>query len=85
MALTTYQRAIIAEAKRNGGKVTTEQAVSLIGANYFRNERKYVGEALSRMVNSGLLIREKPGVFALPTEPPKPKQVTKTGEQPTLF
>jgi len=85
MALTTYQRAIISEAKRNGGKVTTEQVTALIGGNYFRNERKYVGEALSRMVNAGLLNREKPGVFTLTTEAQKPKSVTKTGEQPTLF
>jgi len=85
MALTTYQKAIISEAKRNGGKVTTEQVTALIGGNYFRNGSKYVDKALSRMVNAGLLHREKPGVFTLPTEPPKPKSVTKTGEQPTLF
>jgi len=37
------------------------------------------------MVNAGLLNREKPGVFTLTTEAQKPKSVTKTGEQPTLF
>lgn len=85
MALTTYQRAIISEAKRNGGKVTTEQVSALIGESGYKSQKQQAGEILSRMVNAGLLNREKPGVFALPTESQKPKSVTKTGEQPTLF
>jgi len=85
MALTTYQRAIIAEAKRNGGKVTTGQAAALIGESGYKNQKQQAGEILSRMVNAGLLNRGKPGVFTLPIETQKPKSVTKTGEQPELF
>lgn len=46
-------------------RFTLEDAVRWIGRSYYANERKHTGDVLSRMVKSGLLKREKPGVFVL--------------------
>lgn len=75
MALTTYQRAIIAEANRNGGQITKAQAVRLIGGVYYCNTEHHVGSVLSRMVKSGLLERIKPGVFQV-CDKKRPKGIT---------
>jgi predicted transcriptional regulator of viral defense system len=75
MALTSHQRAIIAEAKRNGGHITKAQAVALIGSAYYCNAENHVGSVLSRMVKAGMLERTNPGVFQVCGKR-KPKGVT---------
>ncbi len=79
MALTSHQRAIIAEAKRNGGHITKAQAVALIGSAYYCNAENHVGTVLSRMVKSGLLERIKPGVFRVEGKK-RPKALTAIGD-----
>jgi hypothetical protein len=64
MALSDKQKKVLAFCQANGGKITKQQAMSIIDTSY-RNGEKYVGEVLSRMVNAGLLIREKPGHFKI--------------------
>lgn len=43
--------------------VTKKEVVDLFGHCYYHNGEKHIGDMLSRMVNNGLLIRIKPGVF----------------------
>jgi len=64
--LTPKQRKILDLAKN--GEFTKQEAVALIGDNY-NSAEKYVGEVLSRMVESGLIIRVRNGVFRLPLPP----------------
>jgi hypothetical protein len=59
------QMTILSHCRRRG-KLTLAQAVELIGKNIYCNERKHVGAVLSNMVRRGLLVRHRPGVFALP-------------------
>lgn len=61
MKLTPKQSAVIKFCHENGG-ITKAQAMGLINDHY-HNGSKHVGETLSRMVNQGLLIRVKPGIF----------------------
>lgn len=61
MSLTTKQSTVLKFCQENGG-ITKAQAMELINDHY-HNGSKHVGETLSRMVNAGLLIRVKPGVF----------------------
>jgi len=49
----------------NGGEVTKAQVVEAIGGNYYCHGDKHVGDRLSRMVKSGMLIRVKPGLFKI--------------------
>jgi len=62
MALSEKQRKVIEFCHKNDGKITKKQAMDIIDTHYYNGE-KYVGNVLSRMVNAGLLIREKPGHF----------------------
>lgn len=64
--MSQKQTLIIETAKQNGGKITTAQAVALLGREYYHNGQKYVSEILGRMAKSGALIRVKRGVYELP-------------------
>lgn len=88
MGLTPSQKRILQLAKDMGGTITSSVIVEALGGAYFRNPEKYVGDIVSRMVKSGLLIRVKPGAFRLPTadEPKKAKSGTMLADDsPTLF
>jgi len=87
MKLTPQQTQILQDARANGGTITKKQIVESYGRCYFHNGAKHLGEILSRMVNSGLLIREKPGVFTVGTgKKNKPsKEAEYLANQTTLF
>jgi hypothetical protein len=82
--MTPEQKQIIAILQANGGEATKTQVVKEIGRNYYCNGEKHVGQRLSRMVNAGLLIRVKPGVFKI-GKGSKSKRTTIADGQPTLF
>lgn len=63
--MTPEQKIIIRWAKSVGGKFTKAEAVAQFGDKYYHNGAFHVGERLSRMVNSGLLVREKRGFYAV--------------------
>jgi len=65
--MTPEQREIITILQANNGEVTKAQVVEAIGGNYYCHGDKHIGDRLSRMVNAGMLIRVKPGVFTLGT------------------
>lgn len=65
--MTPDQKQIIAILQEHGGEVTKKQVVEAIGGNYYCNGDKHVGDRLSRMVKSNLLVRVKPGVFRIGT------------------
>jgi hypothetical protein len=69
----------------NGGKITLDQAVDVIGASYYSNARFHVGNVLSRMVKSGKLTRIRPGVFERRTEENKPTRKVSDPDQLDLF
>lgn len=62
---TPHQKAIINFANSNNGKINKDQAVELIGKFYYCNERKHVGDVLSRMVKNNLLKRIKNGFYEI--------------------
>ena len=71
-----------------GGTVVARTIVENLGGQYHSNPEKHVGDIVSQMVKSGLLIRVKPGVFRLPTadDPKKAKGATvPPDDSPTLF
>ena len=68
----------------NGGEVTKAQVVDAIGGNYYCNGDKHVGDRLSRMVNAGMLIRVKPGLFKIGTGKRSKSEIVAEG-QTTLF
>lgn len=84
MALTEQQRAILQDANHNGGTITKKQVVESYRHCYFHNGAKHLGDILSRMVKSGLLIREKPGVFKM-GKGNKNKPATIPENQQSLF
>ena len=61
--MTQEQREIYQWAYSVGGRFTKMEAVKQFGGEYYCNERNLIGQRLSRMVNAGLLIRERPGRF----------------------
>lgn len=63
--MTPEQKQIMAILQANGGEVTKAQVVEAIGGDYYCNGSFHVGNSLSRMVNSGILIRVNPGVFKI--------------------
>ncbi len=65
--MTPEQKEIVTILQSNGGEVTKAQVVEAIGGNYYCHGDKHVGDRLSRMVNAGMLIRVKPGVFKIGT------------------
>lgn len=85
MSLTPQQTQILQDAQERGGTITKREVVEMYGRCYFYNGEKHLGDILSRMVKSGLLIREKPGVFKV-GKGKKSKPATLTPEnQQTLF
>jgi hypothetical protein len=77
--MTPKQREIRNFAFKNGG-ITKAQAVELLKGDYYCNAAFHVGNVLSRMVNAGILVRVKRGVF----EVAKPEYITIINE-PNLF
>lgn len=65
MSLTPQQSDIIKLAQANDGRLTSKQVVEKFGDQYFHNGPKYLGLILARMVESGLLSKEKKGVFVI--------------------
>ena len=82
--MTPEQREIMTILQANGGEVTKAQVVESIGGNYYCNGDKHVGDRLSRMVNAGMLIRVKPGVFKLGSGKKSKHEIVAEG-QTTLF
>lgn len=74
--MSKKQNTIIQAAKKNGGFITTNEAVKLVGWDYYHNAGKYVGEILARMVAGGKLLRAGRGKYKLPIH---------TGVQTELF
>ncbi len=82
--MTPEQKEIMVFVIHQGGSVTKKQVVSAFGRQYYCNGEKHVGDRLSRMVKSGLLIRIKPGVFeAGKGKKNKPSNISK--EQLSIF
>lgn len=65
--MTAKQKEIVAILQQHGGEVSKSQVVKAIGGDYYANGEKHVGDRLSRMVNAGILVRVRPGVFTLGT------------------
>ena len=63
--ISDKQKQILSFASNNDGNISKSQAVELIGSCYYCNEKKHVGDVLSRMVKSGLLTRIKNGNFKI--------------------
>jgi hypothetical protein len=63
--MTDSQEAIIKLCQANGGNLTKKQVVDAFGHWYYANAAFHIGNMISRMVNAGLLIRVKNGVFKL--------------------
>jgi predicted HTH transcriptional regulator len=63
--LNNDQREVIALLKKQG-TLTSEQAVKIFGRRIYCNATDHIGRRLARMVKRGLIVRLKPGVFALP-------------------
>lgn len=75
-------------AQNMDGTVVSSAIVEALGGQYYSNPEKHVGDIVSRMVKSGLLIRVRPGVFRLPTadDPKKAKGATvPPADSSTLF
>ena len=83
MKLTPYQTEILAFVS-GIGEATSAELVNEFGCRTPYAPNKYVGLALSRMVNAGLLIRVKKGVFTVGPEA-KFKPATIAEGQPELF
>ena len=62
--MTPEQREILTIINAFGGTATKAQIVDNLDW-YYHNGEKHIGGRLSRMVNSGLLVRVKPGVFRI--------------------
>lgn len=62
--MTKEQREILSVMQKSGGTATKAEIVAELDC-YFCNGEKHIGGRLSRMVNSGLLVRVKPGVFRI--------------------
>lgn len=64
--MTDKQKKIIDLANMQGGTFTKQDAVLKFKDDYFHNPERYVGMVITRMVNSGMLVRLKPGVYSVP-------------------
>lgn len=64
--LTPKRRAVLQYLDKNS-TITTAQATHLVGGNVYANADKHTGRLLAVMVSRGLIIRQKPGVYCLPT------------------
>jgi predicted transcriptional regulator of viral defense system len=58
-------QALIEYAMCHNNRITTKQAVDLIGHTYYCNGAHHVSEMLSRLVKNGTLIRESKGNYVL--------------------
>lgn len=67
--MSRNQKQIMYYAKKNGGGITLDEAVRLIGGKLYQNASKHVGQTLSRMVAQGMLERVNPGVFKVVSKP----------------
>jgi len=65
--MSPKQNAVIRFLRENH-ELTLNQAVDLIGKDVYANARFHVGNVLSNMVKRKMIIRVKPGLFALPKE-----------------
>ena len=63
--MTPDQRDIMNIVNAHGGECTKADIVAKLGGNYYCNGDKHVGDRISRMVKSGLLIRLKPGLYKI--------------------
>lgn len=52
--------------------ITLAQATHLVGRNVYHNAEKHTGALLSAMVKLGFIVRQKPGLFALPNSKDQP-------------
>lgn len=59
--MTPEQRTIYDFVRAKGE--ATKKEITEIADHYYCNGEKHIGDRLSRMVNAGLLIRVKKGVF----------------------
>lgn len=86
MALTPQQQQILKDAQERGGTITKKEIVEMYGGQYHCGADNHLGAMLSRMVKSGLLIREKPGVFIVGAgKKNKPATIIEVENQTTLF
>jgi len=83
MALSEKQKKVLEYCREHDGKITKQEAMTIIDTHYCNGE-KHVGDVLSRMVNAGLLIREKPGNFRI-GKGTRSKPVPGSGNQTSLF
>lgn len=60
--MSKKQSVIIAFLRANE-RMTLDQAVGLIGQNYYAHARVWTGKLLANMVDRGMIRRWKPGVF----------------------
>lgn len=58
-------QAIVQFAMCNNNRITTKQAIDLIGHTYYCNGAHHVSKMLSRLVKNGTLIRESKGNYVL--------------------
>lgn len=83
--MTQQQKQIIRAAQERGGRITKKEVVEMFGGNYYCNAAFHVGNILSRMVNAGLLVREKPGIFVIGSGKEKQVRSEVIENQTTLF
>ena len=64
MSKTTISQEIIAFIRNQGGEATRSAIVNECAWRYYSNHQHYIGEALNRLVRSGVLKRTKRGVYS---------------------
>jgi len=67
MALTQHQKAIIIYLQT--GHKEKKQIVNKFKSWHYANSNKHIGDILSRMVNRGLIVRVKKGIYGISKEP----------------
>lgn len=65
----TDKRQLLINHCRDNGSITTAQANDLLKNFYYCNHEHYVSEILSRLVKSGIFIRESRGVYKIGSTP----------------
>ena len=63
--MTDKRKILLDHANANGGQITTQEANNLLKHRYYHNHEHYVSDILSRLVKSGVLIREKKGHYVI--------------------
>lgn len=59
-------QALVIAYLRKSRTVTLEEAVNLWGQSIHANKHKHMSRRFARMVNRGMIVRIKPGLFKLP-------------------